>query len=141
MPRIFSKDISVLKEDIDINGHVNNITYVKWMQELATEHSDAQGWAFEDYQTAGSAWFIRSHYIEYLIPALADDEIIAYTWVHDMKRIKSMRKYKFVRKSDGKTLAKAETQWVFVDNKTGRPKPVLPEVASAFEVIPVDEEP
>ena len=35
----YSKTITVLKEVIDGNGHVNNVVYVQWMQDAAIAHS------------------------------------------------------------------------------------------------------
>lgn len=47
----------------------------------------------------------------------------------------SPRKYRFVRASDGKTVAKAETQWVFCDATNGRHCDIPPEVREAFPVV------
>ncbi len=43
-----------------------------------------------------------------------------------------MRMYEFVRRSDGKVLVKGETDWVFVDVKTGIPKAIPQEVGQVF---------
>ena len=45
------------------------------------------------------------------------------------------------RASDQALLAKAETRWVYVDAKTGRPIQIHPEIKNAFELVPVDHEP
>ena len=34
----FTTDISIIREDIDDLGHVNNVVYVRWAQEVATRH-------------------------------------------------------------------------------------------------------
>ena len=34
----YTKTISIPKSAIDENGHVNNVTYVQWMQDIAVEH-------------------------------------------------------------------------------------------------------
>ena len=39
-------------ESIDALGHVNNQEYVRWMQEVAIAHSEAQGWPLERYTRA-----------------------------------------------------------------------------------------
>jgi acyl-CoA thioesterase FadM len=44
----------------------------------------------------------------------------------------------FVRKSDNKTLVTGETDWVFVDAKTGRPKIIPSEIKVLF--TPIAEE-
>ena len=35
---IYSKTIHIPESAIDENGHVNNVTYVQWMQDIAVEH-------------------------------------------------------------------------------------------------------
>jgi len=46
--------------------------------------------------------------------------------------VSSLRKYEFVRKSDARVLVKGETDWVFVDVKTGRPQAIPREVMNVF---------
>jgi acyl-CoA thioester hydrolase len=141
MTKIFHHNFIVSEDAIDGNGHVNNVEYVQWMQDIAILHSAHQGGTTEKYQNLGSSWIIRTHFIEYLSPAFVGDEIEALTWVSDMRRVSSLRKYQFRRASDQTLLAKAETRWVYVDSKTGRPIQIHPEIKSAFELVPIDQEP
>ncbi len=126
----YSKTITVTKEFIDENGHVNNVTYVQWMQDIAVEHYSSIGGV--EAQGLDSTWVIREHRIEYLLPAFEGDEIEVRTWVENIRRVRSLRKYEFVRKSDGKILVEGETDWVFVDVKTGSPRAVPEEVVKVF---------
>lgn len=139
MPRIFTNRIPVTEDAIDVNQHVNNLAYLRWMQDAATDHSAAQGWTFERYVASGAGWFVRSHFIEYLHPAFAGDVLKLHTWVHAIDSRSSPRHYCFVRECDGEIIAKAETLWVFVNFKTGRPSRIPPEVASAFAIVPQDD--
>jgi acyl-CoA thioester hydrolase len=54
--------------------------------------------------------------------------------VENIRRVRSLRKYEFTRKNDGKVLVKGETDWVFVDVKTGRPLAIPQEVENIFKV-------
>lgn len=127
---VYSKIVVVPQSAIDENGHVNNVAYVQWMQDVAVEHYAALG-GIEAQKPFGT-WFIREHRIEYLWPAFADETIEISTWVENIRRVRSLRKYEFVRKSDGKVLARGETDWVFVDASTGRPRAVPAEVTRVF---------
>ena len=141
MPKIFHHKFIVPEDAIDGNAHVNNVAYVQWMQDVAILHSSHQGGTIEKYAALGSSWIVRSHQIEYLAPAFSGDEIEALTWVSDMRRVSSLRKYQFRRASDQTLLARAETRWVYVDAKTGRPIPIHKEIQNAFELVSRDEEP
>ena len=130
---IYTKTITISKESIDENGHVNNVAYVQWMQDIAVEHYSSLGGIAA--QGPDSTWVVREHKIEYMLPAFAGEELEIKTWVENIRRVRSMRKYEFTRKSDGKMLVKGETDWVFVDAKTGRPRAIPDEVANVFPRI------
>ncbi len=66
-------------------------------------------------------WVARRHTIDYLQPAFAGEELIVETQVADMKKVTSTRVYRILRRSDGELLAKAETDWAFVNYATGKP--------------------
>lgn len=134
MPAIFEWKHVVEVEDLDELQHANNISYLKWMQSAAVAHSAVQGWTGEAYQQLGCGWVVRSHHIEYLIPARLHDEIVIRTWVADMKKVTSLRRFQILRASDEAVLAKAATDWAFIDYRTGMPKRVPPEVSGAFEL-------
>ena len=136
MPRIHLDRFAVADDAIDANGHVGNLEYLRWMQDAATAHSAAQGWALERYRAAGAGWFVRSHSIEYLRPAFAGDTLLLYTWVSGMQRSSSPRRYLVLREGDGVPVAEAQTLWVFVDFVSGRLVRIPPEVVAAFPIVP-----
>ncbi|HXF84039.1 MAG TPA: acyl-CoA thioesterase [Anaerolineales bacterium] len=131
---IYTKNFIIPETAIDENGHVNNVAYVQWMQDIAVEHYASLGGI--EAQGADATWVIREHRIEYLLPAFAGEEIEIRTWVENIRRVRSLRKYEFVRKSDGKVLVKGETDWVFVDARTGAPRAVPEEMAKMFASAP-----
>ena len=131
---VYTKTIISPKNAIDENGHVNNVTYVQWMQDIAVEHYASIGGI--EAQGPDATWVVREHRIEYFLPAFENEEIEIKTWVEDIRRVRSLRKYEFVRKADGKVLVNGETDWVFVDVKTGRPLAIPVEVEDIFKTRP-----
>ncbi|HEY0138916.1 MAG TPA: acyl-CoA thioesterase, partial [Nannocystis sp.] len=108
---------AVVPEDIDELGHVNNLRYLEWMMAAAIEHSEAVGWDGARYAALGNAWVVRSHAIEYLRPAFAGDAVVVRTWVSEMAKVSSRRKYAIAREG-GPVLARAETLWVYINRRT-----------------------
>ena len=141
MSKIFCHRFIVPSEANDLNGHVNNVAYVQWMQDVATLHSDGVGCTFESCQQLGGAWVVRSHQIEYLRPVRAGDEIEIQTWVCNLKRTRSLRRYRFLNSADQSVLARAETDWVFINTTTGRPMSIPQEVSSCYELVSPEDEP
>ena len=129
---IYSKIITIPQSAIDENGHVNNVAYLQWMQDIAVEHYASIGGI--QAQGSDATWVVRGHRIEYFLPAFVGEEIEIKTWVENIQRVRSLRMYEFVRRSDGKNLVKGETDWVFVDVKSGRPLAIPQEVVDVFKL-------
>ncbi|MDR2754084.1 MAG: acyl-CoA thioesterase [Planctomycetaceae bacterium] len=131
---IYEHNVIVLQSDIDENRHANNLCYLRWMNEAAIAHSNTNGWSAQRYLELGSNWFARRHTIEYLLPALKDDELIVKTWIGDWQNIRSTRKYCFIRQHDQAVIAEAETLWAFVNLATGKPTRIPQIVTDSFVV-------
>lgn len=132
---VFRMELLVTDSDIDIMGHVNNVSYVRWMQDVAVAHSNANGWDWPRYRELGAAWVARMHKVEYLASAYKDDGIVVETWVSGIKKATSTRSYRFQKASDGATLVMAETRWAFVSLSDAVPVRIPPEVSGSFQVI------
>ncbi len=130
-PGILTRRIEVPSSAIDANGHVNNVVFVQWMQDVAIQHANDSG-ATAAARADGATWFARSHHIEYLRPAYADEVIEAATCIINAKRATSTRRYRFTRISDGVVLAQGETEWVYVCAETGRPRSIPATVRACF---------
>jgi acyl-CoA thioester hydrolase len=132
---IFTYEFTVPDSAVDQNGHVNNVMYVGWMQEAAVRHYEAMG-GTGPMQALGATWVVRSHLVEYLRPAFAGERLAVQTWVVDLRRVRSLRRYRFLRAEDAEVLVRGETQWVFVDAASGVPRAIPPEVAGLFTLHP-----
>jgi acyl-CoA thioester hydrolase len=135
VPRIYLKRFVVPDDAMDRQGHVNNLAYVAWMQDVAIEHSAAAGWPMERYLALGAGWVVRSHFVEYLRPVVAGQAMAIYTWVPEFTQRSTPRRYFFVREDDRQLVARAETRWVFVDLTTGRRRPLPDDLLAAFESV------
>ena len=130
---IFTYSFTIPEGVIDENGHVNNVAYVQWMQDVAIYHAEA---LVEYIPAENTTWYAREHRIVYLLPAFLGEEIEVRTWISEIKRVRAHRRYEFLRKSDGKVLVKGETDWIYVDAKTGRPIAIPADALKLFPVLP-----
>ncbi len=124
--------IPVLPSDADEFEHANNTCYVHWMQTVAAAHSASLGWTGERYKEFGAIWVVRRHIIDYINPIFPGEELLAETWVPEMKNVFCIRQYRFTRIGDGKRISNAETRWGFVDFTTGRPTRIPSEIRDIF---------
>ena len=130
----FEYSHTVTQAEIDELGHAGNFHYVRWMQHAAVAHSTANGWPSQRYIELGAGWVVRSHQITYLKPAFEGDCLVIKTWVANMKPASSLRRYEILN-AEGEILARAETDWAFVNYERQKPTRIPAEVADCFEIV------
>ena len=129
--------LSVGASDLDERGHVNNVVYLRWVQDAAAAH-----WATlaPDGVREDLAWVALRHEIDYLSPAVLGDEIVVRTWVGVAEGL-SFERFTEIRRADGRALARARTLWCPVDARSGKPQRVSAEVRARCSVPASGERP
>lgn len=127
-PSAFEQAITVAPGDLDELHHVNNVVYLRWVQDIATAH-----WtAIAPRQALDSvAWVARRHEIDYLSAATLGEELVARTWVGKAEGL-TFERLTEIRRADGQIIARARTLWVPIDRGTGRPRRVSADVRALF---------
>lgn len=108
-------------EDLDAQAHVNNVVYVRWVQDAATAHWEARTTP-EIRATVG--WVLLRHEIDYKRAAVLGDEVAVHTVVGHLEGLTFERNTEIRRVADGAVLARSRTLWCPVDPRTGRPRRV-----------------
>ena len=132
----FEMPIRVQPGDLDGLDHVNNVVYVRWVQDVATAHWFA---AAPPEDQASVIWMVVRHEIDYQTPAVLGDEIVLRTWIGAAAGLRFDRHTEILRATDRKMLAKARTVWVPIDPATGRLKRVSERVRQMFSVAATGE--
>ena len=116
MDKYFSITFQVASNLIDNLGHVNNVNYLKWVQEIAEKHwTNITNSSIEN----NYVWVVLRHEIDYFSAAFKDDKITLKTWIGDSYGIKSERYVEVIR--DGKIICKAKTIWCLLDKISMKP--------------------
>jgi len=121
MPDALKLRIRIEPDDIDELGHVNNVVYLKWVQDIAVAHWTAGATPEEQVSLF---WVVTRHEIDYLRPAFPSDEIVARTWVGAAEGRRFDRHTEVRRAGDDRLLARVRTVWCPMDRETGRPTDV-----------------
>ncbi len=137
MPLIHERTFRVRYGECDALGHVNNTHYLRYMQEAAFDASAAAGFGMDAYSRLDRLWLTRQTEIEYLSPLRYGDSVMVRTWVADFRRVTSRREYELYRLTVGDSsctepVARAYTEWAFIDRHSGRPAPIPPEAVRVF---------
>ncbi|HEY4653056.1 MAG TPA: thioesterase family protein [Cyclobacteriaceae bacterium] len=118
MPRHFKVEIRVQVTDIDGMGHVNNVVYVRWAQEVAEAHWNHV--ASEEMKQTYS-WVVLRHEVDYRHPAFVDDEVTGITWVGDHHGARFDRFIRIQTPNEAKLFAEIKTTWCLLDPATMKP--------------------
>ncbi|MFH7806753.1 MULTISPECIES: acyl-CoA thioesterase [unclassified Acinetobacter] len=135
MSTVFDLEITVQAKDIDSLGHVNNVVYMHWMQDVATAHIDALGLGLNEYMELKHAMVAVEHHVQYRKAAFEGEKIILRTWLDDINALYSFRQYVFYRPQDQSVLFMGNTKWACVEIATGRPKRMSPTFSQAYQPI------
>ncbi|MBP9034740.1 MAG: acyl-CoA thioesterase [Pseudomonadales bacterium] len=121
-PHPFLHAVRVQHAHIDVLEHANNIAYVGWCQDAAWRHSAALGLAPDAYRALDRAMVVRKAQYEYLLAAVADDELEVGTWLTGSDgRLQMRRHFQVRRGADGATLLRGDWDLVCIRISTGKP--------------------
>jgi len=113
---VFELPLWISAEDIDANNHVNNVVYVRWLQDAGTAHWNAR---FDEAVREAWSWVCVRHEIDYRRPLTLGDAVAARTWVGQPQGARFSR-FVLIEGPDG-LCAQGKSDWVLVDGKTMRP--------------------
>ena len=128
---VYRQRLVVPADAIDDLGHVSNVQYVRWVQDIARGHSDDVGYGISAYMDLGLVFVVRRHEIDYLRPAFEGDELDMTTWIEKWTAATSIRATRIER--GGQELARASTTWAMVSASNGRPSRIPVAMRLAFE--------
>jgi len=97
-------------------GHVNNVAYVRWVQDVALAHWKVEASPQEQERYS---WMIVRHELDYKKQAFENEEITATTWIGEWTHVTCERFVEICRGEE--LLLKSRTVWCIVDLLTSRP--------------------
>jgi len=130
MAERFAIPITPAADDIDELGHVSNLVYLRWVQDVAMAHTRALGWDYAQYRALGAVFMVRRHEIDYVAQVALGQGLRAETWVDSWRLASCVRKTELLR--DGKVVARAATTWAMIGLATGRPQRIPDELVALF---------
>lgn len=138
LPERRKHEITVTVEpgDLDDLDHVNNQVYLAWCERVARAHAVREGMDTAALIALGAVPVARQHVITYHRPARLGDRVRVRTALTFSAGVRSIRAYTLDRAtddgSDGERFAECQTEWVWIDPVSGRPRRTPREVQEAF---------
>ncbi len=132
MPRTHERSFRIRHYECDAYENVYYTNYLRYMQETAMDASAAAGFDANWYNSRGYIWLVRESRIEFRNQLRYGDSVRVRTWVKNIRQSLSKRAYEFYRERDGELVARADTNWAFIDTTSGKPARISPEFMEAF---------
>ena len=125
----FLRSITPDAGDIDELGHVNNVVYLRWVQDIAITH-----WRLfaPPDMAASDVWVALRHEIDYRDPVLPGETVEVRTWLGAVKGPRFDRHVDIRKPGSPRFSARSVTQWCRIDAATRRPKRVDAGVMELF---------
>lgn len=123
----FAHSFLVSADDIDEQGHVNNVAYLRWIQEVAVAHWNSSA---APEMIAAYSWIVVRHEIDYKKQAFEDDHITATTWVGKWTKVTCERFTEISRENE--VLVRSRTLWCMVDRHNNRPARISADLMERF---------
>ena len=133
-PPRFSISIAPTADDIDELGHVSNLVYLRWVQDVATAHSAALGWDMARYRAHGAVFVVRRHELDYLVPVTLGQTLRADTWVESWRAASCVRRTELW--CGDVVVARGATTWAMVGFATGRLQRIPEDIVAEFHRAP-----
>jgi acyl-CoA thioester hydrolase len=118
---VFTRLFAPAPADIDENGHVNNVVYLRWVQETAIAHWTS---LCPPEEAARWAWIVLRHEVDYRRPLLPGETAAARTWVADTSDGPRFDRFVRIDGPDGGMCAQARTVWCLIELPSRRPRRV-----------------
>ena len=119
--------------DIDFMGHVNNASYLKWVQDAVIDHWRALAPA---EAVAAHLWVALKHEITYRRPTFLGDAPIAHVVLEKVQGARAM--YQTVIKRGEVVLAEVTSSWCCLDAATLKPARLARDLIERFLPTPAE---
>lgn len=119
--------IAVDPADIDFMGHVNNASYLTWVQEAVIGHWRSRAPA---EAVARHLWVALKHEITYLRPTFLGDSVVAQVMLEKVQGARAF--YQTLIRRGEEVVAEVRSSWCCLDAETKRPTRPARDVVEHF---------
>ncbi|WP_296679682.1 thioesterase family protein [Novosphingobium sp.] len=119
--------IAVDPTDIDFMGHVNNASYLKWVQDAVIDHWRSLA---PSEAIAAHLWVALKHEITYLKPTFLDDDVVATVLLEKFQGARAF--YETIIRRGEEVLAEVKSSWCCIDAETLRPTRLARDIVAQF---------
>jgi len=127
---IFTQRFAVDAADIDELGHVNNIVYLRYAQEIAIAHWRARA---APEMLANYVWVVLRHEADYRAALTLGDDVEVRTWVEPAPQGAAWARFVHIHNAGvARAAVEIKSNWALLDANTRRVKRVPMDIVQRF---------
>lgn len=131
---IYERDFRINYIDVNENNELTTRGFIKFMQEIAGEHSNSVGFGLDNLLKVNMAWIILNWNVKVFKRPNCDDVITIKTWVRGFDKIYSFRDFEVYDK-DNNLIAIASSKWVLKNHSSHTIVRISPEIVEAYDCV------
>lgn len=138
---MYTFDSRVRYSEVDDTEQMTLPALVNYFQDCSTFQSEDIGLGIDVLKEQGKVWILSAWQIEAMRYPKIGERVQTQTWANGFEGFYGTRNFRMTAE-DGEVLACANSVWVFMDAKKGRPIRPQPEDVDAYDVeAPLEMEP
>ncbi len=132
---MYSFESRVRYSEVDSQGKITLAAILDFFQDCSIFHSEELNVGISYLETQKMAWVLSSWQIEVRRYPEIGERVLVRTWPYEFKGFLGYRNFT-MESQEGELMAYANSVWVLLDLKRGRPAKPLPEMLEAYHLSP-----
>src|SRR3989338_4100413 len=131
----FETELQVRPDDIDMNQHVHNTTYLDYV--LAARYDQMERcykMPMEEFISLGYGWVVNTAHVEYKRALGLGDRIIVRTWIEKVVKQGVHVHFEILKKENGKLSCDGYVHYTMVSLKSGRAEVIPERIVAKYSV-------
>lgn len=130
---MYSFKSRVRYSEVDKNGYLSIEAMMRYFQDCTSFHSEELRVGIDYLKENNLTWMIIAWHVQIFRRARLGEEITIGTWPHSFKNVRGGRNFVLIDK-EGKTIARADSNWVLINLKENRITKVPKEVSEPYKL-------
>lgn len=132
---MYSFKSKIRYSELDKDGYLSLEAMMKYFQDCSSFHSEELGVGMDLLKEKNVAWMVITWHVQIFRKGRLGEEITIGTWPHSFRHIKGGRNYVLID-SEGKTIARANSEWVLFDMTQNRIAKIPKEISDPYTLEP-----